>query len=102
MMRYRVALAMLLGSRALASPATQPFESGIRDAKSGDILLLPDSLDLKQIPILEIKTTDAHGPQFLFSDKPEYFRTGNGIAMQEEVKAGLVRLYIYHCPEPSG
>jgi len=31
---------------------------------------------------------------------PEYFRSGDGIALREDVKPGVARLYIYHCPQP--
>ncbi|MDB6020907.1 MAG: hypothetical protein JWQ04_764 [Pedosphaera sp.] len=54
-----------------------------------------------ELPVVPVKITDARCPQLLLSDKPEYFYTGNGIASQEEVKAGKVRLYIYHVPQPA-
>ena len=35
------------------------------------------------------------GPQFAFSDDPEYFRVPEGAAMRETVKPGVVRIYVY-------
>src|ERR1700722_6736049 len=55
----------------------------------------------RELPSLPVTISGDHGPQLLLSDKPEYF-PGNGIAMQEDVKPGVVRLYLYHVPESSG
>jgi hypothetical protein len=70
-----------------------------KTAKQGAIVRI-ENVDLNALPMLDVEIKDAGGPQFLLSDKPEYFRTGNGIAMQEQVKPGVVRLYIYHVPTP--
>lgn len=78
--------------------STAPADLGT--AKPGDLVQLDPSIDLRQIPVLQLTITDGKGPQFLFSDKPEYFRSGNGIAMQEVVQPGKVRLYLYHVPTP--
>ena len=43
---------------------------------------------------------DTDGPRLVLSDKPEYFRTGDGVALRETVDAGDVRLYLYHVPTP--
>lgn len=59
------------------------------------------TLGEKTIPVIPVTRHEAAGPQFLFSDMPEYFRTGDGIAMQERVEPGRVRFYMYHVPEPT-
>jgi hypothetical protein len=71
----------------------------LRESRPGQIVTLPD-LSLADVPTLAVERIDAHGPQLLFSDMPEYFRSGDGIAIQEEVRPGIVRLYLYHVPEP--
>lgn len=73
----------------------------IREARPGDVVLL-DELPAKQVPSLPLRLTPSSGPQLVFSDMPEYFRTGDGVAMEEEVEPGRVRLYTYHVPEPTG
>lgn len=84
--------------------------AGLSDAESGRLLaaqpgavvLLPEFLkERPNLPILPVDIAPESGPQFLFSDKPEYFVTGNGIALQETIRPGLVRLYLYHVPTPS-
>lgn len=94
-----------------ASPATQPttpvatmadLQRALKSARPGDLVQTPflDTSAATPLPIERRPLPD--GPQYLLSDKPEYFRTGDGIAMQEEVRPGLVRLYLYHVPEPTG
>lgn len=109
-----VACGLVVGFPLLASaqPASQPaaplaateaeFTAQLRSAAPGDVIQTPFS-DFSAIPTLQrsISVVD-DAPQFLLSDKPEYFRTGDGIAMQERVEPGVVRLYLYHVPEPSG
>jgi hypothetical protein len=74
----------------------------LRAAKPGAVVLLPEFLKQRpNLPVLPVAITPEPGPQFLFSDKPEYFVTGNGIALQEVVQPGVVRLYLYHVPTPS-
>jgi hypothetical protein len=72
------------------------------DAHPGQIIQA-DGLTLGEstIPIIPVARHDAGGPQFLLSDMPEYFRTGDGIAMRERVEPGRVRFYLYHVPEPT-
>lgn len=88
------------------APATDPFTleettiSQIRQAKPGDIVVA-NELDAQEVPVLPVRLTAEPGPQLVFSDMPEYFRTGDGVALEETVKPGLVRLYLYHVPEPS-
>ena len=74
----------------------------LQKASRGDVVRLELLKDRVHLPHVAVKIEGAAGPQFLLSDRPEYFLTGNGIALQEEVKAGMVRLYIYHVPEPMG
>jgi hypothetical protein len=83
--------------------------AGLTDAEREMLLATPqgrtvvlDELWMQQraLPVLPVTIADAHGSQLLLSDKPEYFYAGNGIALQEEVRPGVVRLYIYHVPQP--
>ena len=73
---------------------------GLSAAKSGDLVNINPSLIIEEIPALKIHNTVIEGPQLLLSNKPEYFFSGNGIAMQEIVRPGTIRLYIYHVPTP--
>ncbi|TVR50057.1 MAG: hypothetical protein EA425_10720 [Puniceicoccaceae bacterium] len=70
-------------------------------AGPGGLLVLPD-FNASDLPLADLDIRPAPGPQLVFSDMPEYFRTGDGIAMQEDVEAGDVRLYVYHVPTPDG
>ncbi|HEX7010744.1 MAG TPA: hypothetical protein VF184_12240 [Phycisphaeraceae bacterium] len=93
------------GTRA-ASPVEAPeaLRDQLRQAEPGgmlDVTGLIEGNGTAPIPLFEVERRDAPGPQFLISDKPEYFRTGDGIALQEPVEAGTVRLYVYHVPEPT-
>lgn len=73
----------------------------LQTTHQGSIVLLNNLwTQQRDLPAVPVTITDARGPQFLLSDKPEYFYAGNGIALQEEVKPGVVRLYIYHVPQP--
>jgi hypothetical protein len=74
----------------------------LRAVKPGAVVQLPAFLkQLAVLPVLPVEIAADAGPQFLFSDKPEYFVTGDGIALQETVRPGVVRLYLYHVPTPS-
>ena len=77
-------------------------EEALRDAKQGAVVKLDLMGQRGRLPRAEVEIHEVEGPQFLFSDRPEYFYTGNGIALQEKVKPGMVRLYLYHVPEPTG
>ncbi|MCS7034532.1 MAG: hypothetical protein NZ561_11155, partial [Phycisphaerae bacterium] len=82
----------------------QAFEAALAAARPGDIVQTP-FLDPGGLPLVGFRKDlpePSRSVQFLLSDKPEYFRTGDGIALQEEVSAGTVRLYLYHVPEPTG
>lgn len=73
----------------------------LRGARPGDVLALPELLSQREaVPVVTVGIAAAPGPQFLLSDRPEYFLTGNGIALREDVRPGLVRLYLYHVPTP--
>ncbi|HMO25626.1 MAG TPA: hypothetical protein PKB10_05105, partial [Tepidisphaeraceae bacterium] len=82
----------LLGLRTMREPVQIPVAAveSAKNAKQGAIVRIEDT-DLNALPMLDVEIKDAGGPQFLLSDKPEYFRTGNGIAMQEQIKPGVVR-----------
>ena len=76
--------------------------NALRSAPQGSVITLSNLwLDQRDLPLIPLQITDAHGPQLLLSDKPEYFCTGNGISLQEDVKPGVVRLYVYHVPQPT-
>lgn len=88
---------------APARPFSQAdVSAALAAAKPGDIIQI-HGLDLATTTRLPITVSAVPGsPPLVFSDKPEYFRTGNGIALQEDVAAGRFRLYVYHVPEPTG
>ena len=104
-------VASLLAPAVVAQQATtapaKPFDpvevsATLKAAKPGDAIQI-HGLDLATLTKLPwTKTVLPNTPPLVFSDKPEYFRTGNGIALQEEVPAGRFRLYVYHVPEPTG
>jgi hypothetical protein len=86
---------------ARADEFTIAETDALRSTQQGGVLTLSNLwARQRELPFIPLEIADAHGPQFLLSDKPEYFYTGNGIALQEEVKPGVVRLYIYHVPQP--
>jgi hypothetical protein len=88
---------------AFADPAAlnSADANALQAAPQGAVIVLQELwTNQRDLPRLPVTIADDHGPQFLFSDKPEYFYLGNGISMQEEVKPGVVRLYLYHVPQP--
>jgi hypothetical protein len=86
---------------ARAAELTAAEVETLQAAPQGGVVLLRElCARQRDLPTLPVAIADAHGPQFLFSDKPEYFYAGNGIALEEDVKPGVVRLYLYHVPEP--
>jgi hypothetical protein len=97
-----LALALSSALRALcAAELGSDQESALRSGKAGEVVHLREfARSRSQLPLLPIRVSDLPGPQFLISDHPEYFRS-NGISLQEQVKPGAVRLYIYHVPEPA-
>ncbi|MCW5555083.1 MAG: hypothetical protein KIS67_23330 [Verrucomicrobiae bacterium] len=100
-------MAALLAGAALelactANELTAVERDALRDAKAGEVVVMPELTARRAaLPRLPVEIAAVGGPQFLFSDKPEYFLTGNGIALQEAVQPGVVRLYIYHVPTPT-
>jgi hypothetical protein len=93
------AVAMSQTTEPLTVPAsTQAFLQALAQAKPGEEIQTSFAAT-KPLAVLPLSITPASvQPQFLLSDQPEYFRNGNGIAMQETVEAGVVRLYVYHVP----
>lgn len=97
---------MFAGLVALSAPSTMPDpvpDSAARTIAQADAVgqrLELEDVNFENIPKLPLNIEPAGGPQFLLSDKPEYFRTGDGIAMSERVEPGDVRLYLYHVPTP--
>jgi hypothetical protein len=74
----------------------------LRAARPGAVVQLPEFLQQRaDLPFVPANIAPDVGPQLLLSDKPEYFLTGNGLALQEDVQPGIVRLYLYHVPTPS-
>jgi hypothetical protein len=94
--------AQLKGASVEAAQATTVTElEALKAAHPGDMVDIPNLLSARRdIPKLEVSIKPIGDVQFLLSDKPEYFPT-NGIALQETVHPGRVRLYLYHVPEPS-
>src|SRR5580700_1967214 len=83
-----------------ASPISEEKEP-LQNARRGGIVVLKDLWTRQRdLPTVPVEISDAHGPQLLLSDKPEYLYAGDGITLQEAVKPGIVRLYIYHVPQP--
>ncbi|QDU34013.1 hypothetical protein KS4_20740 [Poriferisphaera corsica] len=84
------------------SGADGELSKALASSKPGQQINAPQlNLTTTSTPIIELTRTPIDGPQFLLSDMPEYFHIGNGIAMQERVSAGTVRLYTYHVPTPA-
>jgi len=84
------------------SPTTQPTTqpTDLSESKPGDRVWLPD-LDAPNTPRFPLNIqVDPDAPTLILSDKPEYFRTGNGIALQETLAPGNYRFYPYHVPTP--
>ncbi|RMH28653.1 MAG: copper amine oxidase [Candidatus Hydrogenedentota bacterium] len=70
------------------------LESKLRTAQPGEIVDM-GSYPMAELPLLEYEKR-AGGPQFVFSDDPEYFRVPEGAGVREKVQPGRVRLYTYH------
>jgi hypothetical protein len=99
------ALAGLIGNGAIALGDTSIADELNRrlvQAQPGHVVIA-EGLDLGEdkFPVIKVERVDTGGPQLLLSDMPEYFNGGDGIAMQERVEPGIVRLYVYHVPEPT-
>jgi hypothetical protein len=81
-----------------AQPAS--FEPALSQATPGSIVQTPlasiDAVPQHDVTITPIDRT----PPLIISDKPEYFRTGDGIALHQRLEPGTYRLYVYHVPVP--
>jgi hypothetical protein len=104
---WKSALVLLTGLLVVANVravSVAPGEStALGLAKPGDIVLLTNLWPKQaELPVVATKVLPGEdSAQLLLSDAPEYFPS-NGISLQEEVKPGVVRLYVYHVPEPAG
>jgi hypothetical protein len=99
------AFLVLLAASARAQTASPPVvstrtESALRAARPGDVVALPD-FPFATLPVLPLSVSAGGGPVFLLSDAPEYFRTGDGVSLQENLPAGSYRLYLYEVPRPA-
>jgi hypothetical protein len=79
-----------------AQVVTKQINANILQSKQGSIVLLADFLSEKGILSMEYNKIVLPGPQHLISDDPEYIRIPEGIAFQEAVQPGSVRLYMYN------
>ncbi len=96
-----VMLSLMLGGACLFAAELSPTDiEQLRTARPGAAFQLPVATNRHSLPHLAVRVLPEAGAQFLFSDKPEYFPT-NGIALQETVQPGVIRLYVYHVPEPA-
>lgn len=95
---YRLTIVLFLLFTSLSNAQPVPLDKSTRPGDVIDLSAL--KLDFENLPRVPLQISKAEGPQYLLSDKPEYFRTGDGIALQELVKPGTVRLYVYHVPTP--
>ncbi len=84
-------------ANASLSPAD---ERALLRGKRGQAIQLPGA-DFTNLPMVPVQKT-AGGPQYVFSDDPEYFRVPEGIGMSEKVKPGVVRIYVYHVNGTTG
>jgi hypothetical protein len=77
------------------TPIPAEVQQTLRSAGSGQTILIND-FDMNALPCLDWSTQVADGPQYVFSDDPEYFRVEEAVGMRERVQPGVVRIYIYH------
>lgn len=80
---------------AQAQELKPELNSAILRTKQGSIVELPDFLTEK-IPDIAYRKVVLPGPQYLIADDPEYIRIPEGIALQEPVQPGAIRLYVYN------
>lgn len=89
-------LACTLASLGAQAQELKPgLNNAILRTKQGSIVELPDLLTEK-IPDIAYRKVVMPGPQYLIADDPEYIRVPEGIALQESVQPGAVRLYVYN------
>lgn len=85
----------LVSSFASAQSLTAGQNSQILKASQGQIINL-DKFITSTFPDIGYDKVVMPGPQFIISDDPEYIRVPEGIALQEKVQPGAVRLYVYN------
>lgn len=88
-------LGLFIASSATSQQLSPSQKEAIFKTGRGQITQLPDFIEA-DFPLIEYEKTILPGPQFLISDDPEYIEVPEGIAMQESVSPGAVRLYIYN------
>ncbi len=90
-------LAIMAGAAAadLTEEEQAALSRVLRKAAPGQAVELP-VFPLRDLPSIPYEKVIAPGPQFLFSDEPEYIRIPEGVAMREVVEPGRVRLYVYN------
>lgn len=80
-----------------AQQLTPIHNNELLHARQGRVIKLPELLTSQvNIPPLDYDKIILRGPQFIFSDNPEYLREQESIALQEIVAPGRVRLYLYN------
>jgi len=94
------ALLLLAGTVAVANAELSTEEQAelsavLRAADPGEAVELP-VFPVYDLPLIPYEQVIMPGPQFLFSDEPEYIRIPEGVAMRERVEPGRVRLYMYN------
>ena len=81
-----------------APSSSADFAKALTAAKPGDVVLTPFTKLEDAAPFALAITPRPDAAKLVFSDRPEYFRAGDGIASQDEVKPGRIRFYNYHVP----
>ncbi|WP_256012358.1 copper amine oxidase [Desertivirga xinjiangensis] len=96
-MKKRNLLFLLLSSGLTINAQTISKEQNqqILLAKQGTIVKL-DGFLTENLPLINYQKVVLPGPQYIISDDPEYIRVPEGIALQEKVVPGAVRLYVYN------
>ncbi len=94
------AVALLAGILPTANASLTPeaqaeLSAALRSAAPGEAIELP-VFPVYDLPTIAYEQVIMPGPQFLFSDEPEYIRIPEGVAMRESVEPGRVRLYMYN------
>ncbi len=73
----------------------QEMDRTLRALRPGRVAAL-HAVPLREFPLIPYERI-AGGPQFVFSDHPEYIGVEEGAVLRETVEPGIVRLYTYHC-----
>lgn len=96
---------VLRGDLSTVGPqADLATSQALLNTPQGHAVELP-GVDIEGAVHVPYKQVIMPGPALVFSDDPEYVRVPEGIAMQEDVDAGRVRLYVYNVngvQEPEG